>query len=166
MRNIAIFYASRTGKTKDIADEISKHLEEIKEYNISVTGSEYMIDYENIIFGISTWDGGSIQEDWEEVWDDFCKIDFSGKTVAIFGLGDQRKYKENFVDAMRPLYDQLINAGAKVIGFTSVEDYDFKDSKAQINNQFVGLVIDLENQSELTCSRIEDWVKILKKDFN
>ena len=166
MKNIAIFYASKTGKTKFIADEISKHLEEIKEYDISVTGTEYMLDYENIIFGISTWDGGSIQEDWQKIWESFSKINFSNKTVAIFGLGDQRKYEDNFVDAMKPLYDQLINAGANVIGFTSTEDYNYKASAAQIDDKFVGLALDLENQSELTCSRIEDWVESLKKNFN
>lgn len=165
MKNIAIFYASRTGKTKDIADEISKHLEEIKEYNISITGSEYMIDYENIIFGISTWDGGSIQKDWQKIWNEFSKIDFSGKKVAIFGLGDQKKYPNNFCDAMAPLYNQLIDAGAKVIGFTENEGYNFENSKALINNKFVGLVLDSDNQCELTISRIETWVKELKKDF-
>lgn len=165
MKNIAIFYASSTGKTKFIADEISIHLDELKEYNIRITGSEYMSDYSNIIFGISTWDGGSIQEDWKDIWDEFCEIDFKNKNVAIFGLGDQVKYPDKFVAAMKPLYDQLTKAGANVLGFTSTEDYTFKDSSAIINGQFVGLVLDLENQSELTSSRIEDWVKDLKKDF-
>ncbi len=165
MKNVAIFYASKTGRTKDISDEISKHLEEIKEYDIKVTGCEYMTDYYNIIFGISTWDGGSIQENWQMVWDDFKKIDFSNKTVAIFGLGDQKKYPENFCDAMKPLYDQLKSAGANVIGFTDNIDYHFKDSKALIGNKFVGLALDLDNQSELTIPRIESWVKGLKRDF-
>ncbi|WP_072681628.1 flavodoxin [Arcobacter sp. LA11] len=165
MKNIAIFYASSTGKTKFIANELSIHLEELKEYNIQVTGTEYMRDYSNIIFGISTWDGGSIQEDWKEIWDEFCEIDFSNKNVAIFGLGDQKKYPDKFVAAMKPLYDQLKSAGANVIGFTSTEDYNFKYSDAIEDGQFVGLVLDLENQSELTTSRIEDWVKSLKKDF-
>lgn len=165
MKNIAIFYASSTGKTKFIADEISIYLEELKEYNIRVTGSEYMTDYHNIIFGISTWDGGSIQEDWQKIWDEFSKIDFKNKNVAIFGLGDQKKYPDKFVAAMRPLYDQLKKSGANIIGATSTEDYNFEYSDAVIDDKFVGLVLDLENQSELTSSRIQEWVKILKKDF-
>ena len=165
MKNIAIFYASSTGKTKFIADEISIHLEELKEYNIRLTGTEYMSDYSNIIFGISTWDGGSVQEDWQKIWDEFCRIDFKNKNVAIFGLGDQKKYPNHFVSAMRPLYDQLKKAGANIIGFTSTEDYNFEDSNAIIDNKFIGLALDLENQSELTTPRIEDWVKTLKKDF-
>lgn len=165
MKNIAIFYASSTGKTKFIADEISIYLEELKEYNIRVTGSEYMTDYHNIIFGISTWDGGSLQEDWQKIWDEFSKIDFKNKNVAIFGLGDQKKYPDKFVAAMRPLYDQLKKSGANIIGATSTEDYNFEYSDAVIDDKFVGLVLDLENQSELTSSRIQEWVKILKKDF-
>ncbi len=165
MKNIAIFYASTTGKTKCIADEISIHLDELKEYNIRITGAEYMSEYSNIIFGISTWDGGSIQEDWQKIWDEFSTIDFKNKTVAIFGLGDQKKYPDKFVAAMRPLYDQLKKAGANVIGFTSTEDYNFEDSNAIVNGEFVGLVLDLENQSEETTSRIENWITALKKDF-
>lgn len=165
MKNIAIFYASKTGKTKLIANEISIHLDDLKEYNISVTGTEYMNEYSNIIFGISTWDGGSIQEDWQEIWDDFCKIDFKNTNVAIFGLGDQKKYPDKFVAAMKPLYEQLKRAGANVIGFTSTEDYNFENSVSIVDGKFVGLVLDLENQSELTSPRIEEWVKDLKKDF-
>lgn len=165
MKNVAIFYASNTGKTKDISDEISKHLEEIKEYNIKVTGCEYMQDYENIILGISTWEDGFLQEGWKKVWEEFKTIDFTNKTVAIFGLGDQKKYPNTFCDALRPIYEQLIQAKAKVVGFTENEDYNFKASKALVNNKFVGLVLDLDNQSELTIPRIESWVKDLKKDF-
>lgn len=166
MKNIAIFYASNTGNTKDIADEISKDLENIKEYNIQVTGTDYMQDYENLILGISTWEDGQMQDDWQNIWEEFCELDFTGKKVAIFGLGDQVNYKDHFVDAMGTLYTQLENAGANVIGFTSIEGYDFKKSNAVLKGQFVGLVLDPENQSELTNSRIEDWVEVIKKDFN
>ena len=165
MKNIAIFYASTTGRTKDIATEISKHLEEIKEYNIKVTGCEYMRDYHNIIFGISTHENGHIQNDWKNIWEEFSNINLAGKTVAIFGLGDQKEYPENFCDAMGTLYNTLIKNGAKVVGFTSSEDYNFKTSKALVDNEFVGLALDLENQCELTCPRIENWVKTIKSDF-
>lgn len=58
MKNIAIFYASSTGNTKAIAEQLSKNLDGIKEYNIKLTGCEYMRDYENLILGISTWEDG------------------------------------------------------------------------------------------------------------
>ena len=40
-----------------------------------------------------------------------------------------------------------------------------KSGIAQIDNNFVGLVIDEDNQSELTDKRIEDWVQNIKEDI-
>jgi flavodoxin I len=54
---------------------------------------------------------------------------------------------------------------AKVIGFTSSEGYYHDASKAQIDDKFVGLVIDEDNQSDLTDERIENWVNEIKEDI-
>ncbi len=165
MKNIAIFYTSSTGNTKFVADVISKDLEEVKEYSIELTGTEYMADYSNIIFGISTWSKGEMQDTWLDIWDDFCKINFTNKNIAIFGLGDQKQYPDHFADAMGTLYNQLQSAGANVVGFTSTEGYEFKNSKAIIDQKFVGLVLDFENQKEMTSLRIQKWVELIKNDF-
>ena len=42
--------------------------------------------------------------------------DFSGKTVAIYGLGDQVGYAHEFVDAMAELYEFMGGWGAKEVG--------------------------------------------------
>ncbi|RXK00732.1 flavodoxin [Arcobacter sp. CECT 8989] len=164
MKNIAIFYASNTGNTKEIAKQISKSLDGIKEYDLKVTGCEYMQDYENIILGVSTWDEGKMQDDWEKVWSEFLNIDFKNKKVAIFGLGNQKRYKNNFLDAMGKIYLQLIKANAQVIGFTSTLGYEFENSEAVIKNSFVGLAIDIEND-EKYLEKIENWTKVLKNEF-
>lgn len=164
MKNIAIFYASNTGNTKEIAKQISKSLDGIKEYDLKVTGCEYMQDYENIILGVSTWDEGKMQDDWEKVWNEFLNIDFKNKKVAIFGLGNQKRYKNNFLDAMGKIYLQLIKANAQVIGFTSTLGYEFENSEAVIKNSFVGLAIDIEND-EKYLEKIENWTKVLKNEF-
>lgn len=164
MKNIAIFYASNTGNTKEIAKQISKSLDGIKEYNLKVTGCEYMQDYENIILGVSTWEEGRMQDDWEKVWNQFSKINFKNKKVAIFGLGNQKKYKNNFLDAMGKIYLQLIKANAQVIGFTSTLGYEFEKSEAVIKNSFVGLALDIENDENYS-EKIEDWTKVLKNEF-
>ncbi|MFW3346663.1 flavodoxin, partial [Aliarcobacter butzleri] len=44
----------------------------------------------------------------------------------------------------------------KIIGFTSTEGYYHDGSKAQIDDKYVGLVIDEDNQSDLTDERIEN----------
>ena len=54
---------------------------------------------------------------------------------------------------------------AKVIGFTSTEGYDHDDSKAEINGEFIALVIDEDNQDELTDERIKNWVDDIRSDI-
>ncbi len=44
-------------------------------------------------------------------------------------------------------------------GFTSTEGYDFDSSKAVMDDQFVGLVLDDDNQKELSDMRLSDWLK-------
>lgn len=161
----AIFYASKGGNTKEVANKISFALDEIRVFDIAVTGSEYISDYKHIVFGISTWHGGEMQKDWKKIWDDFKSIDFEGKTVAIFGLGDQKNYPNEFADAMRYVYDDLIESKATVVGFTSTNGYEFNESKAVVNDKFIGLVIDEVNQPHLTDERIKKWADDIRADI-
>jgi flavodoxin I len=89
-----------------------------------------------------------------------------GKKFAIFGLGDQKGYPENFQDGMGLMAELLEEQGAKIIGFTSTKGYTYERSRAERGDQFVGLSIDMENQSAKSNSRIADWVKELKKQFS
>lgn len=163
--NTAIFYASSTGNTENIAQEISKNLNELPTYDISQKGVDEISNYDKLILGISTWGEGELQDDWDELWEDFCEIDFSGKTVALFGLGDQDSYADEFVDALGLLYEQVKKAGANIIGFTSSDGYDHEESKAQIDDTFVGLVIDEDNQDDLTDERVNNWTQAIKTDI-
>ena len=104
----AIFYASSTGNTSNIAEQIGKELSIDEIHDIADVSLEKINEYENVIFGISTWGDGDLQDDWEELWDDFSEIDFSGKIVALFGLGDQDGYPDNYVDAMGLIYEKVI----------------------------------------------------------
>lgn len=167
MKNIAIFYSSSSGDTKRVADLISKQLDDIKEFDIKITANDYISDYTNIIFGVSTYSEGQLQLEWQKIWDEFSKIDFTGKKVAIFGLGDQIKYPDNFVDAMGTLYTQIKKSNGEIIGFTSIEEYQFNSSKAIVDNEFVGLAIDLNNtQEHQIIEKVKNWTEELKKDFN
>ena len=166
MKSIAIFYASTSGHTKTLAQTISDKLDSSKIYDINITGPEYINDYTNIIFGISDREDLSMQEHWNEIWNDFLQIDFREKNVAIFGLGNQKNSKNNFVDSMYPLYKHLKESKANILGFTSTDKYDFIDSKACINGQFVGLAIDVEDKDHLNEIRINNWVEDLKKVFD
>lgn len=159
----ALFYASSTGNTEDVAKRIVSALgEDIKTYDIANDGCDAIADCNKVILGISTWGEGDLQDDWEDLWADFCDIDFNGKTVALFGLGDQEGYADEFVDALGTLYEQVNTAGASIVGFTSTDGYDHDESKAQLDGQFVGLVIDEDNQDDLTEERIEAWTSSIK----
>merc|ERR1712032_1236052 len=51
-------------------------------------------------------------------------MDLKGKKVAVFGLGDQGGYGDNFCDAMDELVSCFSKQGADVIGSWSADGYD------------------------------------------
>ncbi|RXJ67636.1 flavodoxin [Halarcobacter ebronensis] len=153
----SIFYASSTGNTEQVAKKIKKNLEGFELVDIASNGVSKMNECDSIIIGASTWGEGDLQDDWEDCFDELQEIDFSGKTVALFGLGDQDNYYDEFVNAMGTLYEAVKKNGANVIGFTSTNGYEFEESTAVVDDQFVGLVIDEDNQSELTDQRVKNW---------
>ncbi|MDX9961694.1 MAG: flavodoxin domain-containing protein, partial [Aliarcobacter sp.] len=104
-------------------------------------------------------------DDCEDAWADFCKLDLSNKTIALFGLGDQESYSDEFCSALGIIYEQVKSAGANVIGFTSSQGYYHDASKAQIDDKFVGLVIDEDNQDDLSNERIANWTNEIKEEI-
>jgi flavodoxin I len=162
----AIFYASSTGNTQSVANMIAKELTIENVFDIANCDIKTLIQYDQLILGVPTWGDGDLQDDWDDAWNEFCKLDFNGKTVALFGLGDQESYSDNYVDAMGIIYEQVIQEGAKVIGFTSAEGYEHEESKAQkADGDFVGLALDEDNQSELTHDRVVFWCKQIKNEM-
>lgn len=158
----AIFYATSTGNTEDVANKIHKNFEEFELIDISSDGVDKMNECDSIILGVSTWGEGELQDDWEDCFADIQDMDFSNKTVALFGLGDQESYGHEFVDALGIMHETLIERNAKIVGQTSTQGYEYEYSKAEVNNQFVGLVIDEDNQEDLTEQRVENWCKEIK----
>jgi flavodoxin I len=161
----AIFFASSTGNSEEIANKISMELNKIEVFDLAGTKIDKMNEYDKLILGGSTWGDGELNDDWEDVWGDFSKIDLSNKTIALFGLGDQESYSDEFCSAMGIIYEQVANSKAKIIGFTSSEGYYHDASKAQLNNQFVGLALDEDNQSDLTDKRIKDWANAIREEI-
>lgn len=161
----AIFFASSTGNSEEIASKISEELGGVEIFDLAGSNVEKMNDYDKLIIGGSTWGDGELNDDWEDCWGDFRTLDLSNKTIALFGLGDQESYSDEFCSALGIIYEQVKSSGAKIVGFTSTEGYYHDGSKAQIENQFVGLVIDEDNQSNLTEERIENWVNEIKTEI-
>ena len=170
MENIALFYGSETGVTDDITMDFVtfwKH----DNLDLMEIGDATVLDfknYEKLILGLSTWYDGDLQSDWEDFFEDFKTIDFTNKTVAIFGLGDQIAYAEYFVDGIGILAKEVIKNGGKVIGYWPTKGYQHTDSIAIIEENtelFYGLAIDQDNESQLTDERLITWISQIKKEF-
>ena len=151
----AIFYGSTTGTTEDIAGRVAKELG-ADLFNASEVGK--VKDYDFVIFASSTWGMGELQDDWIGALEELKKENLSGKKVGFIGVGDQGAFGDSFVDAIGIIYDEIKDKGINLVGKTSTDGYEFTSSKAVVDDEFVGLVIDENNQSELTDERIKNWV--------
>ena len=167
---IGLIYGSDDGNTETIAFRIQARLgeENVDVLDVSDVTQMDFASYDKLILGIPTWDFGQIQSDWEDFWDDVKEVGFEGKTVALFGLGDQFGYGDFFLDAMGMLHDVIVENGANIVGHWPVEGYEFDASKALIEGEglFVGLGIDEDQQPELSASRLNKWVSQISHEFN
>lgn len=158
---IGLFYGSSTCYTEIAAEKIQAYIGDdiVDLFNIKTEAISKVNDYEILIFGISTWDYGELQEDWSPIWDKLESIDITGKVVALYGLGDQQGYGEWFIDAVGILHDKLAPHAPRFIGYWPTQGYQFSDSKALTadGTQFMGLALDEDSQYELSEQRIEQW---------
>jgi len=167
MAKIGIFYGSTTGNTEKIATLIQREFgeENADLYNVDIVEKEDVGKYDFLIFGVSTWGVSDLQDDFEDFLEVLDEVDFTGKKVALFGLGDQSTYTESFVDAMGILYDRLKKIGVNIVGAIPTKGYSFERSMAVVKGKLVGLAIDEEFESELTPERVRNWVNQLKLEF-
>ena len=167
MQKIGLFYASSTGNTENIAKKIKEKMSnfDIDLKDISESTDNAMKDYSFLIFGISTWGEGDLQDDWEDYFDNLNKDNLAGKTIAMFGLGDQEEYCENYLDAMGTIYDKVLESDATVVGSWPTDGYDFDDSTAIRDGEFVGLALDEDNQGDLSEERVSQWVEQITPYF-
>jgi flavodoxin I len=165
MANIGLFYGSNGGATEDVAQRIASKLGNVDVVAISESTVSKIGDYEQVILGTSTYGDGDLQDDWDDVLSRLDDIDFSNRTVALFGLGDQDGFPDTFLDGMGILNEKLTERGARFVGRWDSDGYDFMQSKAIADGGFAGLAIDEDNQSELTDKRIAKWVDQLKTEF-
>ena len=161
---IGLFYATDTGNTRTVAKMIKQQLAEgeIKLYNVTKASAEDLEGCDALIFGTPTLGDGELPETLEAFLPTLESADLNGKPVALFGLGDQINYPKEFVDALGILYRKLKKLGAEFNGFWPLDGYKFEKSRAVVDGKFVGLVIDQDNQEELTEGRVSAWVKQVK----
>jgi flavodoxin I len=176
MARIGIFFGSLSGNTRKVAKMIKKRFDDdtvAAPLNIRKATAEDLASYRFLIFGTPTMGEGMLpgrsadcaEQSWEEAVARLSGVDFSGKLVAIFGLGDQRGYPNQFVDAMKELHDFVVDRGGRVIGAWPTDGYTFAASQAVVDDQFVGLALDLDNQRDQTEARLDAWLKLIAPEF-
>lgn len=164
MAKIGLFYDTDTGNTRKVAKMIKKQFDEdvIDMKNITKLELADFEKYSAFILGTPTLGEGELPDNWNEFLPQLDDMDFTGKTIAMFGLGDQEEYGHEFVDAMGILYEKFEPLGATFIGFWPLEGYTYSYSRAELDGEFAGLVLDQDNQSDLTPERLETWLSQVK----
>lgn len=164
MNQATILFGSTMGNTRQAAEQIQTLLGG-KLIEVAYATQEDFEHAELLVLGVSTWGEGELQDDWLTALPVFEKANLEGKCIAVFGLGDQVSYPDTFVDAMGVLAEMASAQGATLIGKTPTDGYDFIASVAAKDGWFAGLVLDEDNQGDLSDERIRNWVDQLKAEL-
>lgn len=173
MNRIGIFFGTETGTTRLIAKKIHKKLGDdiaAKPLNVNRIALADMLQYDALILGTPSYgigeipgrSAGCLEPNWEEFLAQFESADFSGKRVALFGLGAQERYSDRFASSLLRLYEVFKGFGAEIVGSWPTDGYTFDHSAAIVDGRFVGLVIDARTQGMLTDERIDIWLETVK----
>ncbi|MCF8303248.1 MAG: flavodoxin [Bacteroidales bacterium] len=169
---IGLLYWPKGGNVERVANRIYKEFEtdniemfdtasikpaDLKKYDFLIVGGSTV--------GSETWEDADDSNAWYSFFKDLNKTDLSGLTVLLFGLGDQILYPDQFVDEMATLREEFERSGAVIKGNWPIEGYEFNESRSIENGEFIGLVLDEDQQPELTDSRIHQWATVVKNRY-
>lgn len=167
MAVIGIFYGSTQGRAKAVAARLQALLgeEQAALYDVASASAEDLARHLYLIFGTSTYSYGDIQDDWRRFLAVLDDADLSGKKIALFGVGDQGRFPNTFINGVGRIYRELMEKEAVVVGSWPTEGYTMASSTAIKDGRFVGLALDQDTQPELTEARLATWAEILKREF-
>merc|ERR1719331_1727365 len=162
----ALLYSTTTGNTETAAGYIADATG-LTATDIGDVDMEELKACDSLIVGAPTWHTGADSERSGTAWDEFLYgdltgLDLNGKKVAIFGMGDQAGYADNYCDAMDELEECFKKQGATVVGNWSSDGYDHEESKSIRGDKFVGCAFDEDNQPDLSEERAKKWVEQIK----
>ena len=169
MNKTGLFYSFNSKKTAKAAEKIIQEFGggfKIEPVNAEELTEDQFLAYDKMILGVPTWFDGELPNYWDEFVPALEEMNLKNKTIAIFGLGNQIEYPENFGDAVGIMAKLVESRGARVIGHTAIDGYKYESSRAEADGEFVGLLLDQETQPRLTKDRISKWVDQLKSELD
>jgi flavodoxin I len=163
LARIALYYGSNEGNTAYAAEQIKEAFDAfeqdvVKIFNIATATIDDLAKWDYLILGISTWDIGQLQDDWDIFLPRMDELNMRGKKVAVYGLGDQYGYPDTFVDAVGVLADVVLQQGGELYGLWPAGEYQFTGSVASIEDHLLGLALDIENEAGKSEARVKKWV--------
>jgi len=167
MKKIGLIYSFNTSKTSQAARKVGEEFgtEPIDHINAETISEKEFMSYDNLILGVPTWFDGELPNYWDEFVPAIEELDLKGKSIAIFGNGNQKGYPENFIDALGIMAGLVESRGARLVGLTPIKGFEFESSRAVRGDQFAGLALDFENQAGQINQRIKKWAEQLKGEF-
>jgi flavodoxin I len=162
----ALLYSTTTGNTETAAGYIADATG-LEAVDIGDVDVETIKGCDSLIVGAPTWHTGADSERSGTAWDEFLygdltALDLAGKKVAVFGMGDQAGYADNFCDAMDELASCFEKQGATIVGAWPSAGYEHEDSKSIRGDNFVGCPFDEDNQPDESEERAKKWVEQIK----
>jgi flavodoxin I len=172
MSKIGIFYGPELGSVAKVARVIESKFgaDKVELIPVKNANEAALKKYDKLIFGMSTigktnWDAEHKDTDGDEFQTRFANVDWTGKKVAMFGLGDHIQYPQHFVDALGWVYERLEKTKAEVVGFCPTDEYIYEESEGIKDGQFLGLPVDEDNEADKTDVRVENWINRLINEF-
>lgn len=119
MAKALMLYASRTGRTEIMAQEM---MQQLNERQIQITTKKFgedninvneLLDYDKTFIGVYTWADGELPVEADDFFDHIHTLDLRGKTCGVFGSADS-SYEE-FGTAVEIMYEELEEAGATMV---------------------------------------------------
>lgn len=130
--------------------------------NATQLEADFIASHEKLIFVASTHKKGELQEDFKNKLNVVEEADFSGKTLALVGLGGIANHADTFCDGLVEFLPHI--RGAKLVGAYDDGGYAYKNSLAFINGKFVGLVLDVKADANWQA-RTDKWLETIKPEF-
>jgi flavodoxin I len=173
MKKTALLYWAPGGNVEKAAKEIYGYFDSGSVEMDTVAGFDVgrLDEFDQFIFGCATigaeiWLDVRADNKWNEFFVKTENTSFAGKKFAIFGLGDQVRYPDHYVDSLGYMKEEIEKRGGLIVGKWPTKGYTFSDSEGVSEGMFYGLALDEDQQAELSSERIKQWVVLLRKEFS